>query len=553
MRARLRRIRWRIRAVRSVDWGSRALFWAVLVGCGLVTIERVLAVGLNLDRAVGAVLVGATALGMMAGFLRRVTTFEAALTADERLGLKERLSSALTLSQVDHPMVRALEADAAAHARRIRAREAVPFSVPRRTRFLPLAVGILVMLGLLLPSFDVLRMGSRREAIGEEEREIQQHADRLKEVERRVAASQEIRPATAVAELAQEIKRISEELKKERLERTQALAKVSTLSDKVEAERRRLLEKTGLNREMSASQDFGSLEEFANSLKDQDFAKAAQKLKELAQGLESGKLSEAQKGALAADLEAAARLLRENPELSRALAEMALSLRSNEIGALNLALDDALATLADLEDLLGQLALLEEILQGVGLSKLALAGQISACTACKRCGRCSACGGTGKCPGCGGSGSDGQGGSCSVCGGSGVCPFCGGLGLCAACGGQGYCSGVGMGAGRGIGPRPTDDSALTSFQDQRIAGELRPGKILAAIKVRGQQVRGEPEVEVVEAFVEVRQNAEQALSRETIPVGMKDLVKAYFDAIDPNAPAAASAQAEVVQDGDLRP
>ena len=110
--------------------------------------------------------------------------------------------------------------------------------------------------------------------------------------------------------------------------------------------------------------------------------------------------------------------------------------------------------------------------------------------------------------------------------------------------------GVGMGPGMGIGPRPTDDSVTTSFETKRIAGQLRPGKVLAAIRVKGEQVRGESEVEVVHAFREIRQSEEQALSRETIPVGMKDRVKAYFDAIDPHAPASASNTATTDQEAD---
>lgn len=125
--------------------------------------------------------------------------------------------------------------------------------------------------------------------------------------------------------------------------------------------------------------------------------------------------------------------------------------------------------------------------------------------------------------------------------------------MCAGCGGCGLCSGVGMGGGRGRGPRPTDDSVLTSFQDTRISGRLQPGKILAAIRVKGQQVRGESAVEVVDAFRELRQTTEQALARESIPIGMKDRVKDYFDAIAPYVSATAPVEGEATQRGPDHP
>jgi hypothetical protein len=337
------------------------------------------------------------------------------------------------------------------------------------------------------------------------------------------------------------------------------LAKVSSLSDKLEEQRKKLLEKSGLSRRLGAAQDFGQLEDFAKSLGDQEFEKAAAQLRKMASDIKAGNLTEGSKASLAGDLEKVAALLHENPELSRALADMSRGLRAEDMGALNLAFDDALATLADLEDVLEQLAFLDAVLQDVTLNKLALAGQISTCTSCQGCGKCRACGGSRKCPGCGGSGKTGTGDSCGLCGGSGICPFCRGSGRCMGCGGSGFCQngqgvgGVGLGAGRGLGPRPVDDGVLTSFRDTQIPGRLQPGKILAAIRVKGQQVRGESTVEVVEAFREVRQSAEHALSKESIPIGMKSRVKDYFDAIDPYVSAAVPMEGEAEHHGDDHP
>jgi hypothetical protein len=112
---------------------------------------------------------------------------------------------------------------------------------------------------------------------------------------------------------------------------------------------------------------------------------------------------------------------------------------------------------------------------------------------------------------------------------------------------------MGLGEGQGTGPRPEDESTLTNFQSELIHGQMQQGKILAAIRVKGDQVRGESEVEVVEAYREIRQSEEQAISRERIPAGMKKRVGKYFDAIDPHSPESAPVVGKAGEDAEPEP
>jgi hypothetical protein len=530
VRSKVRRLRWRIRLHRGLEQGIRFLFWSLLLALGGVLAVRLLGFDTELGRPVGILLVGAALLGFLWGACRRITPFSAALAADEQLGLRERISSALSLPSSEDEMIAALHADAQRHARRLNVREAVPILLPRRARYVPMAAAALLLTLLFLPPLKVLHGDTGKKVPQVVREEVKEEAKRLEEVEKKVQAAKEIKAATAVAKLSEEIQRISQELEKQKLDRTQALAKVSSLKDTVEEQRKDILKKTDLKKSMGQMKDFEQAGDLAKALSGLDFKMAAAELQKSMEKAKQGKLSDEEKKKLAEELQSLARALKDNPELGKALSELAQKLRADDLANLDLPLDDALMSLADLGDLLEQLELLEDVLQNVSLSKLALAGQIIPCSACKSCGKCSMCGGSGVCPGCGGSGKGPNGRRCSVCQGSGLCPGCGGSGICPMCMG-----GVGMGYGRGIGPRPTAGDLNSSFQDQGIQGRIRPGKILAAMRVRGEQVRGESEAEITEAFLELRQNEEQAISRERIPAGMRERVGAYFDAINPNA------------------
>jgi hypothetical protein len=209
LKSKVARIRWYVRGLRSIEWGCHLLFWALIVACALVLVERMFALEFDVWPVVITVLGAAIVVGLTVGASRRVTAFDAALLADERMALRERLSSALLLRSAEERMVRALHADAQECARRLQVRETVPFSLPRRARFLPIPAAALLLLGLFFPRLDLLHLRSERSALQAEKNEIERHADRLEEVGRKIVAAQEVRPATEVVKLSQEIKKIS--------------------------------------------------------------------------------------------------------------------------------------------------------------------------------------------------------------------------------------------------------------------------------------------------------------------------------------------------------
>jgi hypothetical protein len=92
--------------------------------------------------------------------------------------------------------------------------------------------------------------------------------------------------------------------------------------------------------------------------------------------------------------------------------------------------------------------------------------------------------------------------------------------------------GTGMGRGNRVGELPDLNAG---FKPTVLPGDLTKGKVLATILQKGApQDDAESTLEyVTEAFVEVRQEAEQALTKEEIPPGAKEFVRQYFGSLEP--------------------
>ena len=89
-----------------------------------------------------------------------------------------------------------------------------------------------------------------------------------------------------------------------------------------------------------------------------------------------------------------------------------------------------------------------------------------------------------------------------------------------------------MGRGGQVGELPDLNE---TFKPALLPGDLTKGKVLATVLQKGApQEDAESTLEyVAEAFVEVRQEAEQALTKEEIPPGAKEFVRQYFGSLEP--------------------
>jgi quinol monooxygenase YgiN len=180
--------------------------------------------------------------GGLIGFWRRVGLLTTAQWLDERLRLKERLSTALELARDSRPgdWHVLVARDAAEHAGRLNLRELLPWRVPRTGRWVLLVLALTAGLGLV-PEYRSqahLQKQREREAVRDVGRNLAAMTRRT--LEKRTNALESTRQTVeAVAELGQR-------LEKRPATRDQALQEVAKLTEKVRQEVRELAQNPAL-------------------------------------------------------------------------------------------------------------------------------------------------------------------------------------------------------------------------------------------------------------------------------------------------------------------
>jgi hypothetical protein len=141
----LAQLRRRLRLLVTQRWVALALTYAAGAGCLLALIARVRWAPAAVDW-IGAALILGAMVGLVIGWTRAVTTLTAAQLADERLDLKERISTGVLLaaSADSDDMALAQLADAARSARSVHPAQAFPWRLPRLARWLSAIVGLLL-------------------------------------------------------------------------------------------------------------------------------------------------------------------------------------------------------------------------------------------------------------------------------------------------------------------------------------------------------------------------------------------------------------------------
>ncbi len=216
---------------------------------------------------VGAGLAGVAALiGVAAGWLRAPSRMETARWLDGKSALKERLSTALELSQDqerDH-WSRLVVTDAAAHASKLDPGKLLPFSLPRASRWALVALAVGAGLGFVPErrSDDYLQQKRETENIQDTGRHLEEIA------KRQLAKRKPVLPQTEKA--MQEVAEIGQTLQKKKLTRNEALAELSKVQDKIKDQTQQLAKKAGIRKlQRAARQSGGEMAPSAESIQKQ--------------------------------------------------------------------------------------------------------------------------------------------------------------------------------------------------------------------------------------------------------------------------------------------
>ena len=401
----------------------------------LYVVDRVFFPGLVGPAVVSIVLVA----GFLASIARtllggRLDLLSVAVLTDERLRLKERVSSAVALRGLCAELAMArskgrrapssgapvvseewadlVAGDAVRFLQEVPIQEKFPVRVPRRAAWTLLCLAVCLALSLWLPSYDILGVLTRKEAQAKVEQTVQQEEEKLEKDLALLEKEADEKAAPEVKKLLELLRQNAADLSKEKPSETAGGPSDPKKDALVEMARREDALKKGLD-----SKAFEPLKEAAKSLKDLnlkesavsrklsealkegDFKKAEEALKELKDDLSSlsmqkpSELTPAEKARLeklSKELESLSKNCSGLSKFSSALSAAAQGLNAGNLeGALD-GLEGLGSELESLAKLAEQMDLLNQALDLVKLSKEDLASLKS----CPMCGTpyCRDCG-----------------------------------------------------------------------------------------------------------------------------------------------------------------
>lgn len=537
----LRRAAARLLLVRFV----RSVVVAMGLGVGLLLLvrigERLFAFPIDWGGAWAGVL-GVSILGAMAWVvLLRADRLGVAREVDERADLRESIGTALCVMGGEDGWSRATVEHARGVSRRVIVRQLFPFTLHRAWPA-PIAGAVLFLVLGLLPRADLLSLLETAEAKGQQQEEI---ATAQQQVE---AAQKEVRDALAEVPGLDEALGDRDEAMEARTPeeiRRDSLKQLTTLQDKLNelqsSEKAASFDELSdrMRRLTQPDGGPGELDEMVKAMQQGDFEAASEALEKLAAKLAAGDLTEAQKKALAEQMQKLA-------DQMKALAEQreALEKQLEKMGLDKALASDPQALRKALENAQGM-----SQAQKDQLMKMAQASQ-SACKACQ--GMAGACQNAAMSLAQGGSGMEGMNqlaGQLSAAemlqqemnGLSAAQAVLNkqlqSLGQCMGgssdmldiykrfvAGGQGSGS-----RGTGGGKAPDPEAADYRLNPDRAATKLDPGApIIGQTLARGSQMRGEASQELREAVHASSEAAAEAIETRVIPREYHEAIKHYF-------------------------
>jgi hypothetical protein len=525
----IRRARRRLTFQRFLDKLGWCWFAALAAALALVAVDKFRPLGVeSWAWAAGALAVGLIAAAVWT-LLVRGNSLEAAIEIDHRFGLKERVSSALSLSVADRQtdVGEALVADAVRRVERIDVAGRFGVKLPRRL-LLPLLPGVLAALVALLIS----PAGGDKSAVANVDKPAakQQIKKSTEVVRRQLADRRQQAKKEGLQDAEQLFKKLEEGTKQLGSEagKEKALVKLNDLS-RMLAQRRQQLggaDKVKQQLDQLKNIDRGPANKLVQALSRGDLQKAMDELKKLQAQVADGKLDEKQKADLAKQLDQMKDKLGKLAEAHRA-AQEDLKQRAKQLRQAGQA-----AEAAKLEEQLQKLAQQAPQMQQMKQ----MADKLGQCSKCLRQGQCDAAAkalaqmkdqmkdlqkqldememlddamqelAQAR---------DRMG--CKKCGGAG----------CEECQGP---PGEGLGKGRGTGPRPERKTDTRSY-DSQVKQKVGQGAAEVVDMVDGPNVKGDVRQQIQQQVDSARKGATDPLTGRRMPKKHGEHTKEYFDGL----------------------
>lgn len=546
-----------------IDGFLRALVGLGTVGAvvvlGLVAAHKLTAWTPDWGPALGVIggVVFVAALGV--SWARRARGLALADELDRRAGLRETLSTAVSLSGRGDAWSAAVRESAEARARRVVLRDAAPIRTPRGWG-VPAAV--LACAGLVLwlsPRHDLTGLMAREQGERAREAEIRQAALEIRARESELnelldRAGVSLRGEDEGDESGRGEAKSPEDLNRAALRRLTKLS--DDLREMQRGEKAQRLEALQEGMRKLRSPGPGAMDEFARSLARGRFEEAKAALEEMGRALESGSMSDAERAALSEQIrklgEQLERVAQDRGALQQRLEQAgmdpgeaarlagdpaALEAALNAMEGLSAeerkALMDAAMAQRSACDAMGAMAgLMRELSEAVASNPGQCANPMQALG--EQLGACEALASEMRALDAAMRACEAQMASCgqSLCEGGGLNPGegLGAMGRMMASGNQGRGIGSGTGGSRADPDlAPADDYVLKS-ERTRVAN--RGGAVISSTLVYGSQVRGEAEARFGEVVGASSAEAAEAIETMRVPREYHDAVRHYFGRLE---------------------
>jgi hypothetical protein len=473
--------------------------------------------------------------------LSRRTALEAAIEIDRRYDLRERVASSLSLSPEDAQSEagRALVNDAIRAAARIDVGDKFQVRLSRRA-WLPLVPAALAF--VLVAFVDPREASSSIQpadpvAIQKQIKQAAESARKKLEEQRKQAEKQGLKAAEGLFKQIEEGTR--ELTQKQDLDRTKAAVKLNDLAKQLEERREQLGGNEAMQKQLQNMKNLGAGpgDKVAQAMKQGDWKKALAEVEKLAKDLKDGKLDAEAKEQLAkqleqmkdkieaaaeaqqqakddlkkqieqaqkqGDLAKAGELQQKLDQLQQQMPQMnRLQQMAQQMGQLQQGLQQGNAQQAAgaMEEMAQQLAQMQQEMDELemldaAMNQLEMAKDAMACQACNGEG----------CEGC-------QGGF-------------GNMGFGNNMNGR---PGMGMGTGRGIGPRP-DERNATNLRDTRVRQKVGPGSAVFGGMVEGPNVKGQVAESIREEMASLGAEPADPVAAERLPRSRREHAGEYFN------------------------
>ena len=232
--ARLRLARWVRHAARGALGGVAVAFVAVLLAH-----FDLLPDWLPLEAVLPGVILLGVAGGTVTTFLRPIAPMDAARLAEARLGLKERLSSALEFERAPQGrlapdaavLMRLQQEDAAVHARTLKAADAVPLRWPWEAKAAAAGLAVLA-LALFVPNLPVFTPPG----VLVERQIVHKTGDKLQKTARLIQKQAEGQHLEGTRRAAAAMQRLGKRLAAGKMDKKQAMVQISKLTQQMKAD-----------------------------------------------------------------------------------------------------------------------------------------------------------------------------------------------------------------------------------------------------------------------------------------------------------------------------